>query len=80
MIWYENPLFPEFDGKILMSVLKDKKIVAIDLNADGTEYLSETHYLTNQFGRLRDICEGGRQRIVFGNEWRFLVEYESKYT
>lgn len=72
MIWYENPLFPEFDGKILMSVLKDKKIVAIDLNADGTEYLSETHYLTNQFGRLRDICEGADKELYLatnGASW-----------
>lgn len=72
MIWYENPLFPEFDGKILMSVLKDKKIVAIDLNADGTEYVSETHYLTNQFGRLRDICEGADKELYLatnGASW-----------
>lgn len=72
MIWYENPLFPEFDGKILMSVLKDKKIVAIDLNADGTQYVSETHYLTNQFGRLRDICEGADKELYLatnGASW-----------
>jgi aldose sugar dehydrogenase len=72
MIWYENPEFPEFDGKILMSVLKDKKIVAIELNADGTQYVSETHYLTNQFGRLRDICEGADKELYLatnGASW-----------
>jgi aldose sugar dehydrogenase len=72
MIWYENPEFPEFDGKILMSVLKDKKIVAIELNTDGTQYVSETHYLTNQFGRLRDICEGADKELYLatnGASW-----------
>lgn len=72
MIWYDNPEFPEFDGKILMSVLKDKKIVAIELNTDGTQYVSETHYLTNQFGRLRDICEGADKELYLatnGASW-----------
>lgn len=72
MIWYDNPEFPEFDGKILMTVLKDKKIVAIELNEDGTQYVSETHYLTNQFGRLRDICEGADKELYLatnGASW-----------
>jgi glucose/arabinose dehydrogenase len=72
MIWYENPEFPEFDGKILMTVLKDKKIVAIELNTDGTQYVSEAHYLTNQFGRLRDICEGADKELYLatnGASW-----------
>jgi glucose/arabinose dehydrogenase len=72
MIWYENPEFPEFDGKILMTVLKDKKIVAIELNADGTQYVSEAHFLTNQFGRLRDICEGADKELYLatnGASW-----------
>lgn len=58
MVWYENPNFPEFDEKILMTVLKDKKLIAIELNPNGTQYINETHYLTNLFGRLRDICVG----------------------
>ncbi len=72
MIWYDNPEFPEFDGKILMTVLKDKKIVAIELNEDGTQYVGETHYLTNQFGRLRDICEGADKELYLatnGASW-----------
>lgn len=58
MIYYENPLFPEFDGRVLMSVLKDKRIIAMELNAAGTAVIDEDHYLINQFGRLRDICVG----------------------
>lgn len=72
MVWYENPNFPEFDGKILMTVLKDKKLVAIELDQNGTQYISQTHYLTNLFGRLRDICVGPNKEIYLatnGASW-----------
>ncbi|MFM7668235.1 MAG: PQQ-dependent sugar dehydrogenase, partial [Bacteroidota bacterium] len=72
MIWYENSNFPELDGKMLMTVLKDKKLIALELNVDGTEYISQVHYLTNQFGRLRDICIGPDKEIYLatnGASW-----------
>lgn len=72
MIWYENSNFPELDGKMLMTVLKDKKLIALELSADGSEYLAQSHYLTNQFGRLRDICIGPDNEIYLatnGASW-----------
>jgi hypothetical protein len=72
MLWYENPNFPEWDGKMLMTVLKDKKVIALELSPDGTQYVSQTHYLTNQFGRLRDICVGPEKEIYLatnGASW-----------
>jgi len=72
MLWYENPDFPELDGKMLLTVLKDKKLIAIELSPDGTQYISQTHYLTNQFGRLRDICVGPDKEIYLatnGASW-----------
>jgi hypothetical protein len=72
MLWYENPNFPEWDGKLLMTVLKDKKVIALELSPDGTQYVSQTHYLTNQFGRLRDICVGPEKEIYLatnGSSW-----------
>jgi glucose/arabinose dehydrogenase len=72
MLWYENPNFPEWDGKMLMTVLKDKKVIALELSPDGTQYVSQTHYLTNQFGRLRDICVGPEKEIYLatnGSSW-----------
>lgn len=55
IIWYDNPIIPEWENKMLMAVLKDKKIIALELDGAGTNVLSQTHYLTNQFGRIRDI-------------------------
>lgn len=72
MVYYENPVFPEFDGRVLMSVLKDKRIIAIQLNATGTTIVDEDHYLINQFGRLRDICVGPEMEIYLatnGASW-----------
>ena len=72
MVYYENPLFPEFDGRVLMTVLKDKKLIALQLNSLGTSVIDEDHYLTNQFGRLRDICVGPDKEIYIatnGASW-----------
>jgi len=55
-----------------MTVLKDKKLIALELSADGTEYIAQAHYLTNQFGRLRDICIGPEKEIFLatnGASW-----------
>ena len=73
MVYYENPLFPEFDGRVLMTVLKDKRIIAMDLSADGLSVADEDHYLINQFGRLRDICVGPQKEIYLatnGASWQ----------
>ena len=56
MVYYQNAAFPEWNGCILMTVLKDKKIIALRMNSNGDSVLSQTHYLTNMFGRLRDIA------------------------
>ena len=72
MVYYENPLFPEFDGRVLMTVLKDKRIIAMDLSADGLSVADEDHYLINQFGRLRDICVGPQKEVYLatnGASW-----------
>lgn len=72
LVFYENPNFPEWHNTFLMTVLKDKKLISIRLNEtqDGIE--EETHYLTNLFGRLRDICIGTEKEIYLatnGPSW-----------
>ncbi len=63
IVYYTNPGFPEFHDQVIMSVLKDKKLVALKLNAAGTASVSQNSYLTNMFGRLRDICVGPNNEI-----------------
>ncbi len=72
ILFYDNPGFPEFHNRMLMTVLKDKKIIAMELSADGEAFVGEEHYLTNQFGRLRDICVGPNKEIYLaanGSSW-----------
>jgi glucose/arabinose dehydrogenase len=72
LVHYSNSSFPEFDNCILLTILKDKKLIALKMNSGGTAVLSETHYLTNQFGRLRDICIGPDKSIYLatnGPDW-----------
>lgn len=71
LIYYENPLFPEWDGRFLMTVLKDKMLVAIELNEDMDEVVAETQYLNNMFGRLRDICVGPNKEIYLATNGPF---------
>lgn len=63
IVYYNNPGFPEFHDQVIMSVLKDKKLVALKLNTAGTASVSQNSYLTNMFGRLRDICIGPNNEI-----------------
>lgn len=63
LIYYSNSGFPEFDGRFLMTVLKDKKIRTLKLNAAGDSLLSTDDYLINSYGRLRDICAGPQNEI-----------------
>lgn len=70
--YYSNSAFPELDGCILMTVLKDKKLIALKLNSDGSQVSSQTHYLTNSFGRLRDVLIGPNKEIYLatnGADW-----------
>jgi glucose/arabinose dehydrogenase len=72
MIFYENSAFPEFHNKMLMTVLKDKKLIALELNEQENQVISEEHYLTDQFDRLRDICVGNNKEIYLatsGTSW-----------
>jgi len=72
MVYYTNPAFPEFHNTILMTVLKDKKVIAFRMNNNGDSVLSQTHYLTNAFQRLRDICVGNNSELYLatnGASW-----------
>lgn len=71
LIFYENPLFPEWHNKFLMTVLKDRMLVSLEMNQDMTAVLNETQYLTNQFGRLRDICIGPNLEIYLATNGPF---------
>lgn len=56
MVYFNHPAIPEWQGSLLLCVLKNKRIVRLTLNAAGDSITTETSYFVNQWGRLRDIC------------------------
>jgi hypothetical protein len=71
LIFYENPLFPEWNNKFLMTVLKDRMLVAIEMNEDMDDVVAQTQYLNNMYGRLRDICVGPNKEIYLATNGQF---------
>jgi hypothetical protein len=71
LIFYENALFPEWHNKFLMTVLKDRMLVAIEMNEDMDEVVAQTQYLNNMYGRLRDICVGPNKEIYLATNGQF---------
>lgn len=64
LIWYDHPAIPEFQGRLLMTVLKNKHVRAIKVDdVNGTVVEEDVEYLTDVFGRLRDICQAPDGRI-----------------
>jgi glucose/arabinose dehydrogenase len=58
LVYYDNPAFPEWDQRILMTTLNGQRLVAMKLNAATTAVDDEDQYFFGQFGRLRDIAIG----------------------
>lgn len=52
---YQNTAIPEWDNSLLVAVLKDKKLIQLKLSTDGSQILQQNTYLTNVYGRLRDV-------------------------
>lgn len=52
---YLNPAIPEWNNSLLLAVLKNKQLIQLKLNPDGTEIIQQNIYMTNMYGRLRDV-------------------------
>ncbi len=63
LVYYQNPSFPEWNNRLLMTTLAGRKLVAMQLNAEETDVIDEDVYFENQFGRLRDIAIGPDNEI-----------------
>lgn len=58
LVYYDNPAFPEWDQRLLMTTLNGQRLVAMKLNSSTTAVEDEDQYFQGQFGRLRDIAIG----------------------
>lgn len=77
LIWYDHPAIPEWQGKLLMTVLKAEhlKVIEVD-NVDGTTVVGQeilfnddhaanpgSSFSNGLFDRLRDICMAPDGRV-----------------
>lgn len=72
IIWYNNPAIPEWQDKLIMTVLKEKQVRIFTFNEAGTEVVNEDIFFTQEFGRLRDICVSPDGKIYLatnGADW-----------
>jgi len=53
--YYQNPAIPEWNHSLLLAVLKNKELIQLKLNEDGTQIVQQNIYLVNTYGRLRDV-------------------------
>ncbi len=63
LVYYTSNRIPEWTNKLHMTVLKDKRLIALTLNDNGTTIIQEEVFFNNQFGRLRDIAISPQGRI-----------------
>lgn len=72
IILYDHSSIPEWQDKILMTTLKNKRIYVLELNEEGTSIVGEEHFFTDWWGRLRDICQapdGSVYLATNGSDW-----------
>ena len=72
VIFYQNPLFPEWHNAVLLTVLKNRQVRALRLNETYDSVLTDIAYLSNSYGRLRDIAIGDNKEIYLatnGASW-----------
>jgi glucose/arabinose dehydrogenase len=72
MMWYNSSALPVFRNKILLTALKNARLYVLSLQNDTGAVVSEVQYLTNWYGRLRDVCSdpaGNLYLATNGNSW-----------
>lgn len=63
LIYYASDRIPEWKNKLVMTVLKEQQVIALTLNADGTEVINEETFFDRKYGRLRDIAISPSGRV-----------------
>lgn len=54
--YYNHDLIPQWKNSLLLATLKDATLYQLKLNNNFTSVTNTNEYLTNKYGRIRDIC------------------------
>ncbi len=63
LIYYTGDRIPEWTNKLIMTVLKDQRLIALTLNSDGSAITKEEVFFDGVFGRIRDIAISPQGRV-----------------
>ncbi len=69
IVYYDHPAIPEWQGRILLTTLKNKRLYVLELDETGTSIVSEEQFFEDWWGRLRDICIGPNGEIYLANNY-----------
>lgn len=58
ILYYDHEAIPEWQNRILLTTLKNKRLYVLELDETGMEVISEDQYFLDYWGRLRDVCMG----------------------
>jgi glucose/arabinose dehydrogenase len=58
ILYYSHEAIPEWQNRILLTTLKNKRLYVLELDESGMEVINEDQYFFDYWGRLRDVCMG----------------------
>ena len=61
--YYQHDAIPEWKGSLLLSVLKNKRLLQIALNDRGDSVVGTRPYFSFDYGRIRDLCVAPDGRV-----------------
>ncbi|RZJ81076.1 MAG: PQQ-dependent sugar dehydrogenase [Flavobacterium sp.] len=63
LTYYNSTYIPQFRNSLLLTLLKDSKLMQLKLNEDQTKIESTTNFFVREFGRLRAVCQSPEGKI-----------------
>jgi glucose/arabinose dehydrogenase len=88
---YTNNLINDWENSILITSLKNERIIVAKLNDEGDNIISTNEYFIRKFGRIRDVCispdgkvyiatsnQDGRASGQFANVMDKIIEIKPK--
>lgn len=65
LAFYNHEAIPEWQGSLLLGLLKNNRIMQLKLSDDETTVTSTVDYLTHEYGRIRGLCVAPDGRVFF---------------
>ncbi len=68
--YYNSDHLPALKHSVIMTTLKERRLIALHLSEDGKQVESTTELFANEYGRIRDVCVSPDGRLFFATSNR----------